>query len=250
MFGEITFDIRYALRTLRRSPAFTLAAVLTLALGIGANTTIFSVVSAVLLRPPAQVREPDRLVHVFTSDYSGPRYGASSYADYLDFREGAAGLSGLAAFAPSPLNFSTGGAASRVWGEEVSGDYFTVLGVVPALGRTFIPGAERTRAAEPVAVLSYALWQRAFGADSGVVGREVRVNGYPFTVIGVAPEHFFGSIRGVRADIWVPYVARGLLSPERTVGDGAADMQRGDRGMFVIGRLAPGATLATAQASL
>ena len=250
MFGEITFDIRYALRTLRRSPAFTLAAVLTLALGIGANTTIFSVVSAVLLRPPAQVREPDRLVHVFTSDYSGPRYGASSYADYLDFREGAAGLSGLAAFAPSPLNFSTGGAASRVWGEEVSGDYFTVLGVVPALGRTFIPGAERTRAAEPVAVLSYALWQRAFGADSGVVGREVRVNGYPFTVIGVAPEHFRGSIRGVQADIWVPYAARGLLSPERTAGDAATDLQRGDRGMFVIGRLSPGATLASAQAGL
>jgi predicted permease len=249
MFGEGAFDIRYVLRTLRRSPAFTLAAVLTLALGIGANTTIFSVVSAVLLRPPAQVREPDRLVHVFTSDYSGPRYGASSYADYLDFREDAAGLSGLTAFAPTPLNFSTGGAASRVWGEEVSGDYFTVLGVAPALGRTFIPDAERTRQAEPVAVLSYALWQRAFGADSAVVGREVRVNGYPFTVIGVAPEHFFGSIRGVRADIWVPYVARGFLSPERTAGDGAADMQRGDRGMFVIGRLAPGAALATAQAS-
>jgi predicted permease len=249
MFGEGAFDIRYVLRTLRRSPAFTLAAVLTLALGIGANTTIFSVVSAVLLRPPAQVREPDRLVHVFTSDYSGPRYGASSYADYLDFREDAAGLSGLTAFAPTPLNFSTGGAASRVWGEEVSGDYFTVLGVAPALGRTFIPDAERTRQAEPVAVLSYALWQRAFGADSAVVGREVRVNGYPFTVIGVAPEHFFGSIRGVRADIWVPYVARGFLSPERTAGDGAADMQRGDRGMFIIGRLAPGAALATAQAS-
>jgi predicted permease len=250
MLAEVAFDIRYVLRTLRRSPAFTLAAVLTLALGIGANTTIFSVVSAVLLRPPAQVREPDRLVHVFTSDYSGPRYGASSYADYLDFSESATGLSGLTAFAPSPLNFSTGGAASRVWGEEVSGNYFTVLGVAPALGRTFIPDAERTRRAEPVAVLSYALWQRAFGADSGVVGRKVRVNGYPFTVIGVAPEHFNGSIRGVRADIWVPYVTRGFLSPERRVGDGAADMQRGDRGMFVIGRLAPGATLATARASL
>lgn len=250
MLGEIAFDIRYVLRTLRRSPAFTVAAVLTLALGIGANTTIFSVVSAVLLRPPAQVREPDRLVHLFTSDYSGPRYGASSYADYLDFREGATGLSGLAAFAPSPLNFSTGGRASRVWGEEVSSNYFTVLGVAPALGHTFIPDAERTRRAEPVAVLSYSLWRSAFGADSGVVGREVRVNGYPFTVIGVAPEQFHGSIRGVRADIWVPYLTRGLLSPERTAADADIDMRRGDRGMFVIGRLASGATIATAQASL
>ena len=249
MLGEVAFDIRYALRTLRRNPGFTLAAVLTLALGIGANTTIFSVVSAVLLRPPAQVREPERLVQVFTSDYSGPRYGASSYADYLDFRDGATGLAGLTAFAPSPLNFSTGGAASRVWGEEVSGNYFSVLGVAPALGHAFVPDAERTRRAEPVAVLSYALWQRAFGADSAVIGREVRVNGYPFTVIGVAPAQFYGSIRGVQADIWVPYVTRGLLSPERTAGEGDLDTQRGDRGLFIIGRLAPGATLAAAQAS-
>ena len=249
MLGEMAFDIRYALRALRRSPGFTLAAVLTLALGIGANSTIFSVVSAVLLRPPAQIREPERLVHVFTSDYSGPRYGASSYADYLDFRDGATGVVGLTAFAPSPLNFSTGGAASRVWGEEVSGNYFSVLGVAPALGRTFVPDAERTQRAEPVAVLSYALWQRAFGADSGVIGREVRVNGYPFTVIGVAPAHFHGSIRGVQADIWVPYATRGFLSPERTAGDGALDMQRGDRGLFIIGRLSPGTTLAAAQTS-
>ena len=132
MIGDLVQDLRYALRTLRRSPAFTVVAVLTLALGIGANTTIFSVVSAVLLRPPAEVHEPDRLVSVYTSDYSGPRYGTSSYADYLDFLSGTTQLSGLAAFAPSPLNFSTDGAASRVWGEEVTGNYFAVLGVVPS----------------------------------------------------------------------------------------------------------------------
>jgi predicted permease len=247
MLGEVVFDIRYALRTIRRNPGFALAAVLTLALGIGANTTIFSLVSAVLLRPPAQVREPGRLVRVYTSDYSGPRYGASSYADYLDFRDDATGLAGLTAFAPSPLNFSAGAAASRVWGEEVSGNYFAVLGVAPALGRAFAPDGERTRRGEAEAVLSYALWQRAFGADSGIVGREVRVNGYPFTVIGVAPAHFNGSIRGVQADIWVPYAAKGLLSPERTASEGDVGTRRGDRGMFIIGRLASGATLATAQ---
>ena len=250
MSNDFVSDIRFALRTLRRNPVFALVAVLTLALGIGANTTIFSVVNAVLLREPPAVREPDRLVQVYTSDYSGPRYGASSYADYLDFRSGVSGLSGLAAFAPSPINFSTGGEASRIWGEEVSGNYFTVLGVVPALGRTFAPDVDRAQGAEPVAVISYAFWQRGFGADSGAVGREVRVNGYPFTVIGVAPPRFSGSIRGVQADIWVPYVMRGLLSPERTrEGSGVDLMQRGDRGLSIIGRLGPGATLATAQAS-
>lgn len=250
MIGNLVHDLRYALRTLRRNPGFALAAALTLALGIGANTTIFSVINAVLLRPRAEVREPDRLVQVYTSDYSGPWYGASSYADYLDFRAGAAGLSGIAAFAPSPINFSTGGAASRVWGEEVSGNYFTVLGVRPALGRTFAPDVDRARGAKPVAVLSYALWQRAFGADYGVVGREVRVNGYPFTVIGVAPPHFSGSIRGVQADIWVPYVMRGVLSLGAGGTQGDVElMRRGDRGLFIIGRLAPGATLATVQAS-
>lgn len=243
-------DFRYALRTLRRSPGFALVAVLTLALGVGANTTIFSVVNAVLLRPPAQVREPGRLVQVYTSDYSGPRYGASSYADYLDFRDGATGLEGLAAFAPSPINFSTGGSASRVWGEEVSANYFSVLGVAPVLGRIFVPDAGDARGAEPVAVLSYALWQRAFGADSGVVGREVRVNGYPFTVIGIAPRRFSGSIRGVQADIWVPYLTRGVLSPGGGGDEDRANlMQRGDRGLFIIGRLAPGATFASVQAS-
>ncbi len=97
MLDEVMFDIRYALRTMRRNPGFTLAAVSTLGLGIGANATIFSLVSAVLLRPPAEVREPDRLVHVFTSDYSGPRYGASSFADYLDYRDGAGGSRGVRA---------------------------------------------------------------------------------------------------------------------------------------------------------
>jgi Acidobacterial duplicated orphan permease len=244
MIGDLVQDLRYALRTLRRSPGFTLVAVLTLALGIGANTTIFSVVSAVLLRPPAEVHEPDRLVSVYTSDYSGPRYGTSSYADYLDFLSGTTQLSGLAAFAPSPLNFSTDGAASRVWGEEVTGNYFAVLGVVPALGRTFADDGGSAPGSDPVAVLSYGMWQRAFGADSGVIGRKVQVNGYPFTVVGVAPPRFAGSMRGVQADIWVPYLMRGVLAP----GDGGFT-QRGDRGLFVMGRLAPGATLATAQAS-
>ena len=249
MLGELVFDIRYALRTMKRSPGFAVAAIVTLGLGIGANVTIFSLVSAVLLRPPAEVREPDRLVHAYTSDYSGPRYGSSSYADYLDFREGVTGLEGLAAFAPSPLNFSTGGAASRVWGEEVSDNYFTVLGVVPALGRAFVSDGGRTLRAAPEVVLSHALWQSAFGADPGIVGRRVHVNGYPFTVVGVAPAHLDGSIRGLQADIWLPYAARGLLSPARSAAVSDVEAGRGDRGMFIVGRLAQGATLAAAQSS-
>jgi predicted permease len=243
--NDLVQDIRYALRGLRRSPGFALVAVLTLGLGIGANTAIFSVVNAVLLRPPAQVREPDRLVWLYTSDYSGPRYGASSYADYLDFRAGATQLAGLAAFTPRSLDLGTGGAASRVLGEEVTGNYFAVLGVVPALGRVFAPDDGRAVAAQPVAVVSYGLWQRAFAGDSAVVGRAIRVNGHTFTVIGVAPPHFTGSIRGAQMDLWVPYLARNVLVP------GSGDlMARGDRGLFLVGRLAPGATLAAAQTSV
>lgn len=242
--GDLLHDLRYAVRGLRRAPGFTFVAVLTLALGIGANTTIFSVVNAVLLRPPAAVREPGRLVSIYTSDFSGPRYGTSSYADYLDFRKDNTQLAGLAAFTFRPFNFSTGGAASRVGGEAVTGNYFAVLGVTPALGRAFTPDEGRAPGTEPVAVVSYGLWQRAFGGDPGAIGRTIHVNGSAFTIVGVAPPHFTGSTRGVQADLWVPYLMDDVLTPD---SDGDL-MNRGNRDLFLIGRLAPGATLAMAQA--
>ncbi len=149
-------DLRFALRTLWRSPVFTAVAVLTLAIGIGANTTIFAFINTLLLRPPAHVRERERLVGVYTSDFSGPRYGTSSYADYIDFRQAGA-LSDLMAYTPRPLSLSVNGETSRVWGEEVTGNYFSVLGVVPGLGRAFLPDEDQTPGTQPVTVMSHGL---------------------------------------------------------------------------------------------
>ncbi|HEX2188844.1 MAG TPA: ABC transporter permease [Longimicrobiaceae bacterium] len=237
-------DLRYSLRTLAKSPGFTLAAVLTLALGIGANTTLFSVVNAVLLRPPAHVADPERLVSLYTSDFSGPAFGASSYPDYLDFRAQTEVFQGAAAFAPRPVAVGLGEQVERTAAEVVSENYFRVLGVRPLLGRFFVP-EEGTPGAAPAVVVSHDLWRRFLGGAPDVVGRTVRVNAQPMTVVGVAPEGFRGSLRGVSFDLWVPAAAG------EAVGFGADDLEgRGNRGSFVVARLRPGVTLERAQARL
>src|SRR5690606_31860457 len=190
-------DLRHGVRLLSRSPGFTLAAVLTLALGIGANTTIFSLVNAVLLRPPPHVEEPERLVSIYTSDYSGPRLGSSSYPDYLEMRALDDVFDGVLAYVPRALSLNDGTGSEVVFGEVVTGTYFEVLGIPAAQGRTFLPEESATRGTHPVAVISHGLWQSRFGGDPQVVGGTVRLNGYPFTVIGVAPAGFQGSLRGL-----------------------------------------------------
>jgi hypothetical protein len=178
-------DLRFALRQLVRSPGFAALAVAMLALGIGATTTIFSVINTVFLRPPALVREPERLVAVFTSDFSGPRFGTSSYPDFVDFAEGAPGLEGLAATTPRPFSVATGHESFRALGELVSDGYFGLLGVPLALGPGLTPGASETDA-----VIGYGLWQRRLGGAPDVVGRTIRLSGHTFTIAGVAPEGF------------------------------------------------------------
>jgi len=238
-------DLRYAARVLLRSPGFTLAAVLTIALGIGANTTIFSLVNAVLLRPPPHVREPDRLVSIYTSDYSGPRLGASSYPDYLEIQALDDVFDGVMAYVPRPLSLNDGTGSEVVLGEVVTGNYFDVLGIQAARGRTFLPEEFATRGTHPVAVISHRLWQSRFGGDPQVVGGTVRLNGYPFTVIGVAPAGFHGSLRGLRTDVWVTLMMHSQLGP------GGLDIDhRGDRGLLVTARLSPGVTLEQARARL
>lgn len=229
-------DLRYALRTLARSPGFSLAAVLTLALGIGANTTLFSVINAVLLRPPAQVAEPGRLVALFTSDYSGPAFGASSYPDYLDFRSETRVFSGVMAYAPRPVALGEGDDPERTGVEVVTENFFSVLGVRPAQGRFFT--AEEGKLGGPaVAVISHDLWRRRYAGDGGAVGRTVVLNGRPFTIVGVAPEGFHGAMRGPAFDAWVPLTASG------GVGLGTEDLSgRGSRGFFLMARLRPGIT--------
>lgn len=234
-------DFRYSVRQLARAPGFTIVAVITLAFGIGANTAIFSIVNALLLRPPAHVVEPERVVSIWTSDFSGPPYGASSYLDYEVFREQTDVMDGVTAFAPEPVNLVDGDETVRLAAERVSANYFAVLGVPAAQGRVLSTGDDAER--RTVVVISHALWQGQFGGDPAVVGRAIRLNAGLFTVVGVAPEGFQGSMRGLRVDAWVPLEVAGLLT-----GDASALVQRGSRGLMLLGRLRPDVSLEQARA--
>ena len=238
-------DIRYALRGIRKSPGFALVVVLTLALGVGANTTIFTLVNGLLLRPPAGVANPDRLVSVYTSDYSGPPYSASSWPDYQDFRAQTTSLSGLASYAPRPLSVSTGRDNFRAFGELVSGNYFRVLGVDPERGRLFTQGEGEQPGSAPVAVISYGMWRQRYGGAPDVVGRTLRISGRPFTIIGVAPRNFSSLLRGVGVDLWVPQTMIAAIDPGNDVLE-----RRTSRGILLVGRLKPGVKLSQARSDL
>ncbi len=231
--------LRYALRQLARSPGFTAVGVLTLSIGIGANTAIFSVVNELLLRRPAHVADPERVVSIWTSDFSGPPYGASSYPDFDTFREQRDVMSDVAAFGLVPGNLVEPDETVRLTVEEVSTNYFDVLGVRAAQGRLLVAGEADDGAT--VVVLGHALWRNRFGADPAVVGRTVRINADAFTVVGVAPDGFEGSQRifgGV--DAWVPLETLGGRPGRR--------VERGSRGLMLLGRLQPGVSLEEARA--
>ncbi len=236
-------DIKYGSRMLLHNPGFTLVAALSLALGIGANTTIFSLVNALLLRA-LPVEDPGELVWVYTSDFSGPPYGTSSYPDFLDFRGKGEAFSGVLASSSQPLSMSSDGVTERVLGEIVTGNYFTLLGVKPALGRTFLPEEDQSPGKYPVAIVSHGMWQRRFGSDPGLLGRTIALNGHLFTVVGIARERFTGVTPLLPTDIWVPMMMQQQLS-------GGRDRlsQRGSRWLTVLGRLKPGVPLRQAQAS-
>ena len=232
-------DVRYAVRQLARAPAFTAVAVLTLSIGIGANTAIFGVVNELLLRPPAHVVDPERIVSLWTSDFSGPPYGASSYPDYENFREQRDVMVDVAAYGLVPGNLVEQEETARLAIEEVTPNYFDVLGVRAAQGRLLRGEADE---GEAVVVLGDKLWRTRFGADPAVVGRTLRINAGTFTVVGVAPEGFMGSQRifgGV--DAWVPLDTLTGGRPDRLT-------QRGSRGLMLLGRLQPGVSLDEARA--
>jgi macrolide transport system ATP-binding/permease protein len=236
-------DLRYGARMLAKQPGFTLAAILTLALGIGVNTAFFSLINAVLLKP-LPVAQPAELVALYTSDFSGPRYGASSYQDYLDWRERAEVLDGLLAHWRQTAFLTRGGERNEpVLVDIVSGNYFDVLGVRAALGRTFLPEEDRTPGTHPVVVVSHRAWQQRFGGDPNLVGKTLVLNNFSYTVIGIAPPQFNGLWRGLACDFWMPM----MMTPQLMPGEEALE-NRGARGLFVLGRLKPGVTTAQAQA--
>ena len=242
-------DLRYAVRTLVKRPAFTLVAVLSLALGIGANTTIFSVVNALLLRS-VPVAEPGRLAAIYIRDAQNPAMLAAplSHLNWKDYREQARSFSGILGYDWAPMSFAKGGAeATLVVGQLVSENYFDLLGIRAARGRVFM-GEEATKpGAHPVAVVSHHFWRQQLGGDPGAVGRTITLNGSAFTVIGVAPESFTGTDTGVQPELWVP-----MAMNRQIKRDPELNWYETRRGLFVnaIGRLRPGVSLAAAQAEM
>jgi len=244
-------DIRYGVRGLLRAPGFTAVALVILGLGIGANTTIFTLVSSLFLQSPPGVADPDRLVRVNrTSEYSNS--SSLSFPDYEYYRDNNSVFSGLAATGAEPVLVMLRSPSGDVQAATtlVSGNYFAVLGVRPALGRFFLPEEHETPGARPVAVLSYGFWSRELGGDSTIVGSEVDINGHRFTVVGVAPPAFRGvSPLGSSPDLWVPLMMQPVVMPA------ASDMLRRVPGQIQvwlqgIGRLRPGVALAGAQANM
>ncbi len=236
-------EIIYAGRSLVQRPGFSLIAVMTLALGIGANTAIFSLVNTVLLRSlPVERPEEIFALNMRRKDDS---MSALSYPNYLDFRDRNEALSGLLVYRFVPMSLSRSGGNERVWGYEVSGNYFDVLGVKAIHGRTFLPEEDKTRLTHPVVVLSYDGWQHRFAGDPTIVGKDILLNNHQFRVIGITPEAFKGTEQVYEAELFVPAMMLEWVEP----GSGSLD-RRDNNNFFGVGRLKPGMDASQAEASL
>ncbi len=231
-FEELLRDLRYAARQLRRSPGFALTAILTLAIGIGANVIVFGVLNAVLLRP-LPVAGGDRLFEVIHRAQGDDN---QSYPDYVDFKARNAAFSDIAAYRIQNVGLSTGASAQKCWMYEVSGNYFDMLGVQPALGRTFHASDERGDNSAPYIVLSDAYWRSRFNADTRVIGMIVDLNKQPFTIVGVAPKTFNGTEIFLWPDFWVPMVNAPELEGYNFL------TKRSYHNLNVLGVLKPGIT--------
>jgi macrolide transport system ATP-binding/permease protein len=236
-------DLQFGARMLRKSPTFTLAAVLALALGVGANTTVFTWLKSVLLEPLPGVTEGHRLVTLSVARGAGGGY-STRYRDYLYYRDHSRLFSGLTAYELTPVNLASGGRPEIALAGVVTTDYFATLGVRPALGRWFRPDEGLGIGAHPVVVLSHSLWRRRFGGDRGALGSTVSLDRHPYTVIGVAPPDFLGSYGGFAQDLWVP------ISQEPELVTGGDQISNGRYPVQITGRLRPGVTIAGVQAEL
>ena len=242
MLETFAHDLRFAIRMLRRSPVFTVVAIAIISLGCGAVTTIFSGINAVVLRPLPGTTDPDRLflferrTRDFTEGVSG------SYLYYRHLVDHARTTAGIAAWSKAALSISVSGEGHAVYGNIVSGNYFSVLGERPALGRFFAPDEDRTPLTSPVVVVSHDFWERRLGADTAAIGRTVNVNGHPYTVIGVTTEGFRGVFSPLKVDAWVPLMMQAQLRPGRDLTD--------QPWLWMFGRLAPAITRDAARREL
>lgn len=247
MFDTWLQDARFAVRLLWKSPLFTATAALSLAIGIGANATIFSVGSALLLRPMPGISGTDRLVDVGRTR-GDDEFDTVSYPNYKDLRDRSTSFTGLYAYLiePSPVSLGGHGEAERIYGSMVTANYFDVLGTKPLLGRLLRPEDDSAIGANPVAVLSYDLWTRRFGANAGIVGTQVNLNGFPFTIVGVAPRGFQGTTL-LKGDVWIPL---SMVTYARPSLPETMFASRRSTWLFMGGRLKDGVSIEQANAEL
>ena len=239
-------DVRYGLRILIKQPVFTLVAVLSLALGIGANTAIFSLVDTLLWRT-LPVESPETLVALYTRDEKNPGFAPLSHLNWKDYRETSRSFSGVLGYSFAPVDLQTGGEPVRTFALLVSGNYFDLLGIRPVLGRTFLPEEDGEPGAHPVVVVSHRFWQESLGGNPAALGKPVTINGSGYTVIGVAPEEFTGLDLGGQPQLWIPMAMNRQIQPNQ-----AFNWYETRRGLFLNARarLRPGVSLSAAQAEL
>jgi len=256
---SILQDLRFGARMLMKRPGFTLLAMLTLALGIGVNTALFSVFNVFVLQP-LPLRDPDSLVEIRGVNPRGERENLFSYIDYLDYRERSRTLAGLALmeiFGVTVGEMRSGRDDVSVWREEfgyvstqtVTANYFTLLGAEMALGRGFLAEENRTPGTHPVAVLSHYFWQRHFNGDPQVIGKTLKLAGRPFTIIGVTAKEFIGTTPSAPA-CWIPLMMRDAVIPAGRWYYQSWLTERDANTFLMIGRLKPGVTPAQARAEL
>jgi predicted permease len=237
-------DIRFGFRQLMKQPGFAVLAITSMALGIGANTSIFSLVDTALLRPLA-VKEPSRLMELYGTINNGAEWSLQSYPNYKDYRDRNTVFSGLFIYRVVVSGLTVNNTSQRVWGYLVSGNYFDVLGVKPMLGRAFLPEEDQTADSHPVAVISYNCWQRRFAGDPEIVGKSVEFNSRPFTIIAVAPKGFIGTEVAYDPEMFIPVMMAKTIEP------GSTWLERRDsNNLFTVGRLKPGVSFEQAKAEL
>ncbi len=244
--SNVLQDLRYSVRMLTKSPLFTAAAVITLALGIGLNAATFSTVNGILLRPLPGTAEPERLVQLYRA-WPGLEYGSTSIPHYQDLRDRTGDVfENVAAWYISAMSLSVEGRSERIMGLLVSANFFQTYGVSPALGRMFIPGEEdRGPGAHPVAVLGHAFWRTRFGGDPTVVGSTLALNGHPFEIVGVAAEDFSGPVTYASIPVYVPLMMQMEIVPGRNLIEA-----RGHNMMTAVARLRDGITVERARQRL
>jgi macrolide transport system ATP-binding/permease protein len=237
-------DLRYAARQLAKNPLFTSVVVITLALGIGLNAAVFSVIDALLLRPLPGARAPSELVQVYRTYHHDQMFGSNSVPHYMDVRDRTKDVfTDVATWTFSPMNLSAAGQTRRVFAAMVSANYFSVAGVNAARGRTFVPAEDSGRNAHPVVVLGWNAWRGLFGGDTGIVGRGLILNGQSYTVIGVAPPEFRGMLPVVAPELYVPLMQFDQVRP----GLAYQFERRGSNFMDMFARLKPGVSIAQAR---